>query len=179
MPEITIRSIEPEDVESLQEFDHGYYTDFVWQMSLDLNIDRMRTTFQRVRLPRQVFVSYPRKRELIFQEMDDVEAVLVAVFDGRPVGYVKISSRKNLGVARVSDLVVSSPIRRQGIASGLMVASMDLCTNRRFHTLILEVQSKNDPAIRMANKLGFNFCGFQDHYFPNQELALFFSRFTR
>lgn len=179
MPEITIRSIEPEDVESLQEFDHGYYTDFVWQMSLDLSIDKVQTTFQRVRLPRQVFVSYPRKRDLIFQEMDDVEAVLVAVFDDRPVGYIKIVSSKKSGVARISDLVVSSPIRRQGIASGLMVTSMDLCTNRSFHTLILDVQSKNDPAIRMANKLGFNFCGFQDHYFPNQELALFFSRFTR
>jgi len=179
MPEINIRSFDPEDIESLQFFEHGYYTDYVWQMSLDLNIERMRTTFQRVRLPRQVFVSYPRKRELIFQEMDDVEALLVAVFDDRPVGYIKIISTKNSGVARVSDLVVSSPIRRQGIASGLMVASMDLCTNRRFHTLILEVQSKNDPAIKMANKLGFNFSGFQDHYFPNQELALFFSRFTR
>jgi len=41
------------------------------------------------------------------------------------------------------------------------------------------MQSKNNPAIRMANKLGFSFCGFRDHYFPNQDLALFFSRFVR
>jgi ribosomal protein S18 acetylase RimI-like enzyme len=105
--------------------------------------------------------------------------MLVAVYDEKPVGYIKLLSQEKSGVARVSDLVVSSPIRRQGIASGLIVASMDLSTNRGFHTLVLEIQSKNNPGIKLASKMGFNFCGFQDHYFPNQELALFFSRFTR
>ena len=178
MPEITIRSAKEEDIESLSVFEHGYYTDYVWQMSLDIKTEKVQTTFQRVRLPRKVFVSYPRKREAIFENLHQIEALLVAVFDERPVGYVKLLSNEN-GVARLSDLVVSSPIRRQGIASGLIVASMDLSTNRGFHTLIMEIQSKNDPAIKLANKMGFNFCGFQDHYFPNQELALFFSRFTR
>jgi ribosomal protein S18 acetylase RimI-like enzyme len=179
MPEITVRSANPEDVEKLILFEHGYYTDYVWQMSLDMRSDKVQTTFQRVRLPRQVFVSYPRKKERIFQDLDQVVALLVADFDEKPVGYIKVISGKNSGVARISDLVVASSIRRQGIASGLLLASMDLSTNRGFHTLVFEVQSKNDPAIRLANKSGFNFCGFQDHYFPNQELALFFSRFTR
>jgi len=179
MPEITIRSAKPEDLKSLSLFEHGYYTDYVWQMSLDITVEKVKSTFQRVRLPRKVFVSYPRKRESIFENLDQAEALLVAVYDERPVGYIKLLSNEESGVARLSDLVVSSPIRRQGIASGLIVTSMDLSTNRGFHTLIMEIQSKNDPAIKLANKMGFNFCGFQDHYFPNQELALFFSRFTR
>jgi ribosomal protein S18 acetylase RimI-like enzyme len=179
MPEITIRSTKPEDIDSLSVFEHGYYTDYVWQMSLDISAEKVQTTFQRVRLPRKVFVSYPRKRETIFEDLEKSEAMLVAVYDEKPVGYIKLLSREKSGVARISDLVVSSPIRRQGIASGLIVASMDLSTNRGFHTLVLEIQSKNDPGIKLANKMGFNFCGFQDHYFPNQELALFFSRFTR
>lgn len=179
MPEITIRSAKEEDIGNLSVFEHGYYTDYVWQMSLDITVEKVKSTFQRVRLPRKVFVSYPRKRESIFEDLGQIEALLVAVYDERPVGYIKLLSNEKSGVARLSDLVVSSPIRRQGIASGLVVASMDLSTNRGFHTLIMEIQSKNDPAIKLANKLGFNFCGFQDHYFPNQELALFFSRFTR
>ena len=179
MPEITIRSAKPEDLKSLSLFEHGYYTDYVWQMSLDISSEKVQSTFQRVRLPRKVFVSYPRKRETIFQDLDHVEAMLVAVYDDKPVGYIKLLAHEKSGVARISDLVVASPIRCQGIASGLIVASMDLSTNRGFHTLVMEIQSKNDPAIKMANKMGFNFCGFQDHYFPNQELALFFSRFTR
>lgn len=179
MPEITIRSLIPEDVKVLSAFEHGYYTDYVWQMSLDLSSEKVQTSFQRVRLPRKVFVSYPRKRETIFQDLEQVEAMLVAVFDDKPVGYMKIVSREKAEVARLSDLVVSTSIRRRGIASGLILAAMDLSTNRGFHTLVMEIQSKNDSAIKLANKMGFNFCGFQDHYFPNQELALFFSRFTR
>jgi ribosomal protein S18 acetylase RimI-like enzyme len=76
-------------------------------------------------------------------------------------------------------LVVSAANRRQGIASGLLLAVMDIVGKRDFRLLVLEMQSKNDPAITMASKLGFNFCGYRDHYFPNQELALFYSRFVR
>jgi ribosomal protein S18 acetylase RimI-like enzyme len=179
MPEITIRALESEDIKYLRSIEHGYYTDYVWQMSLDMQSEKIQTTFQRVRLPRQIFVSYPRKREIIIEDFEQSEAILTAELNNSLVGYINLRSDHHSGVASVSDLIVSSSMRRQGIASGLMMAAMDLCTNRHFHTLILEVQSKNDPAIRMANKLGFNFCGFQDHYFPNQEMALFFSRFTR
>ena len=179
MPEITIRSAKQEDFSVLSTFEHGYYTNYVWQMSLDISSEKVRSTFQRVRLPRKVFVSYPRKREIIFDDLTQIEAILVADYGDKPVGYVKLLSHEKSGVARISDLVVTSLIRRQGIASGLIVASMDLSTNRGFHTLVMEVQSKNDPAIKLANKMGFNFCGFQDFYFPNQEMALFFSRFTR
>jgi RimJ/RimL family protein N-acetyltransferase len=38
------------------------------------------------------------------------------------------------------------------------------------------MQSKNHPAIQLAHKLGFEFCGYNDHYFSNQDIALFFSR---
>ena len=71
MPEITIRSTKSEDIESLSVFEHGYYTDYVWQMSLDISSEKVQTTFQRVRLPRKVFVSYPRKRETIFEELEN------------------------------------------------------------------------------------------------------------
>jgi ribosomal protein S18 acetylase RimI-like enzyme len=40
------------------------------------------------------------------------------------------------------------------------------------------MQSKNDPAIAMATKLGFKFFGFRDNYFPNDDLAIFFGRFA-
>lgn len=179
MPEITIRAFDIDDKKFLRSIEHGYYTDYVWQMSLDIRSEKVQTTFQRVRLPRQVFVSYPRKWEMIIQDLDQAEAVLIAELNNNLVGYINLRSDQHSCVASVSDLIVSAAMRRQGIASGLMMATMDLCINRRFHTLILEVQSKNDPAIKMANKLGFSFCGFQDHYFPNQEMAIFLSRFTR
>jgi len=179
MPEIDIRPANKNDVDSLSAFEHGYYCEYVWQMSLDLDEDKTHTEFRRIRLPRRVMVPYPRKRDEIFGDMDAVEAFLVAILDGRSVGYIKIQAEKDSQTARVSDLVVSAPLRRQGIGSGLLLAGIDLISHRNFQMLVLEMQSKNDPAIKMAAKLGFNFCGFRDHFFSNRELALFFSRFAR
>ena len=179
MPEIEIRTAISEDTEALSSFEHGYYSEFVWQMGLDVSQDTAQADFRRIRLPRRIFITYPRSREEIFSEISKNEEMLIAVLQGNPVGYIKILKDRNSKVARVLDLVVSSPIQRQGIGSALVLAMMDYLRQQGYHTLMLQMQSKNDPAIRMAEKLGFGFCGFQDHFFPNNELAIFFSRIIR
>lgn len=177
MPEIDIRQANTDDLENLSQFEHGYYTDYVWQMNLDLSPESVKSEFRRVRLPRRVFVCYPRDRQAIFESFENAEALLLAMNDDHPVGYIKLVAEND--VARVSDLVVTSSKRRKGIASGLMLAALDLVAYRQFRTVMIELQSKNDPGIQLASKLGFNFCGFRDDYFPNHELAIFFSRFIR
>jgi len=179
MPEIELRPVNQNDIESLTAFEHGYYSEFVWQMSMDLDSQNLQSSLRRVHLPRRVFVPYPRHKETIFGATDQVEVFLVASMAERPVGYIKVLAEKDSQVLRVSDLVVSAPMRRQGIASGLMVAVMNLASNREYHYVVMEMQSKNDPAVALAEKMGLNFCGFRDHYFSNQEMALFFSRFVR
>lgn len=178
MPEIEIRQIVPADVESLSLFEHGYHSNYVWQMKIDASTDLMKIDFQRIRLPRQVFVSYPRSRDEIFKDLNEVEAFLTATLAQHPVGYLKIMTDNSKNTARVSDLVISASFRRQGIASGLLLAAMDLISHRNYSALMLEIQSKNDPAIAMAGKLGFKYCGFRDHYFSNDDTALFFCRFS-
>ena len=179
MPEIEIRPVTQNDIEALSAFEHGYYSEYVWQMSLDVTIESTQIAFKRRHLPRRVLVPYPRNREVIFNNVGDAEAFLLAEHAGSLVGYLKIESQKDTKIARVSDLVVTSSMRRQGIGSGLLYAGMDYLTHRGLSTLVLEMQSKNDPSIKMAAKLGFSFCGFRDHFFPNNDLALFFSRFVR
>ena len=41
--------------------------------------------------------------------------------------------------------------------------------------LMVAVQTKNYPGISFCEKHGFVFCGFNDHYFVNRDIALFFS----
>lgn len=178
MPEIEIRTATTDDIESLSLFEHSYYSDYVWQMGLEVDENTARTSFQRTRLPRRVLVPYPRQKEEIFQDIDQAEAFLVAVLEHRPVGYIKVLVEEDSRTAMISDLVVSASMRRQGIASGLIYAAMDFTSFRHYFALMLEVQSKNDPAITMAKKLGFKFCGYRDLFFPNREMALFFSSFS-
>ena len=40
----------------------------------------------------------------------------------------------------------------------------------------MEMQTKNFPAMQFARAQGFVFCGFNDHYYTNQDIALFFGK---
>jgi ribosomal protein S18 acetylase RimI-like enzyme len=177
MPEINVRHATINDIDTLSSLETGYYSEYVWQMNLDLDAQQSQVKFVRVRLPRRVFIPYPKEKTAIFEKMEESEAFLVADIDQQPVGYIQAVAEKDPQTAKVIDLIISVESRRQGIGSGLLVAAMNLLAHRGFNTLIIELQSKNDPAIKLADKLGFKFCGFRDHYFPNQELALFYSRF--
>jgi hypothetical protein len=38
------------------------------------------------------------------------------------------------------------------------------------------MQSKNHPAMMLAQKYGYEFCGYNDRYYSNQDIALVFMR---
>ena len=40
----------------------------------------------------------------------------------------------------------------------------------------MEIQTRNDPAVQMVKKLGYQMCGYLDQYFPNHDTALFFDK---
>ena len=102
--------------------------------------------------------------------------MLVAVDESLPVGYICVVDDRSSGAARVTDLVVAPEHRRQGIASALLTAVQAWALERGARRLVLEMQSKNQPCIRLAQKFGYEFCGYNDQYYPTQDVALFFGR---
>jgi ribosomal protein S18 acetylase RimI-like enzyme len=66
--------------------------------------------------------------------------------------------------------------RRKGVGSTLLAAAQDWAANRSHRRMILEMQSKNLPAVRLAQKFGYEFSGYNDHYYINQDVALFFAK---
>jgi ribosomal protein S18 acetylase RimI-like enzyme len=72
--------------------------------------------------------------------------------------------------------MVDVSMRRQGVAGALLAAAQDWAIERAHRRLILEMQSKNVPAIRLAQKFGYEFCGYNDHYYLTQDVALFFAK---
>jgi GNAT superfamily N-acetyltransferase len=81
--------------------------------------------------------------------------------------------------AWITDLAVVHRLRRQGVASALILAAQQWARQKGYHRLVLEMQPKNYPAICMALKLGFDLCGYNDRYYPNHDIALFFAKFLR
>jgi ribosomal protein S18 acetylase RimI-like enzyme len=72
-------------------------------------------------------------------------------------------------------LVIDGAYRRQGFGSRLIKAARRWALEQNLLQLMLEIQTKNHPAISFAQKHGFQFCGYNERYYPNGDIALFFS----
>jgi len=180
MPEIEIRPAIAEDIPSLVQFDHDSVSDYVWQMDIRHSEEgEIFVNFRQVRLPRSVKVDYPRPVHALAEDWMDRSGLLVAVHQGKAVGYVSLSTNLAPFTASVTDLVVVRRLRRQGIASALLLAAQEWARQRGCTRLMLEMQLKNFPAICLAKKLGFDFSGYNDRYYPNQDIALFFAKSLR
>lgn len=179
MPEIDIRPAIASDIPLLMALDHDYTSDFVWQMDIQVEEGQVGVGFRQIRLPRSVRVEYPRSPHLMVEDWKDRACLLVARLENEVIGY--ISAMQNIAPATtwVTDLVIMRRVRRQGIGSALVLAAQDWAMQRNTFRMVLEMQPKNYPAICMAQKLGFDFCGYNDRYYVNHDIALFFGKSLR
>lgn len=179
MPEIEIRPATVDDLPGLVALDHNYTSDYVWQMEVQAEAGQVGVSFREVRLPRSVRVEYPRSPRDLLEDWSQRSGLLAAVMENEVVGYASLA----LGVAPLTswmtDLVVMRKLRRQGIGSALVLAAQEWAAHHDSRYLVLEMQPKNFPAIRLAHKLGFDFCGYNDRYYVNHDIGLFFARPVR
>jgi ribosomal protein S18 acetylase RimI-like enzyme len=179
MPEIHIRPATSADIPALMAIDHDYSSDFVWQMEIQAEEGRIGVSFRQIRLPRSVRVEYPRAVRNLSNEWKQRDGILVALLDEQPVGYISLMLNSAPLTAWATDLAVARRLRRQGIGSALVLAAQEWGEAHDCRRLVLEMQPKNYPAIQMAQKLGFDFCGYNDRYYANHDIGLFFAKGLR
>lgn len=182
-----------EDLGACLALDADSQTDHVWQMEEHEEHGGVGIRFQTVRLPRVMRVSYPREREDLLSCWENGSTILVAtprptvqpaedldgfVVDPEPVpilGYCQLDTCEWQRTGWIDHLIVDRQVRRQGIGAALLGASAAWARYKRLQQLMTAVQTKNYPGISFCQKHGFTFCGFNDHYFPNRDIALFFA----
>jgi ribosomal protein S18 acetylase RimI-like enzyme len=180
MPEIEIRPAAESDLRYLDKIEHSYQSSFVWQMDRSVQDGEININFRQTRLPRSVRVDYVGSRpQVSVENFSHYKAVLIATIMQAPVGYIGLSEQFASKAILVTDWAVREDFRRQGIGTALLLAAQEWGGEYGYRKTILEMQSKNHTAIQLARKLGYEFCGYNDHYFPNQDIALFFSRSLR
>ena len=175
--DIEVRPAAPADLPQLMAFDHNSTTEHVWQLDLrreprDLQIV---ATFREVRLPRQVNLAYPHDPAALEKDWGRKAMTLVATSGIQPIGYAALDEPRTSN-AWISDLVVAPRWRRQGVGGALLAAAERWAAGQGHRRLLIEMQTKNHPAIRLALKHGYEFCGYNDHYYSTQDIALFFVR---
>jgi GNAT superfamily N-acetyltransferase len=179
MAEILVRPAVSPDIEILVHFDHTVKTKKVWQMIQDRSEDGIKTGFKETDLPREMKIQYTHSPEDLLNQWKNFSMVFVGCIDNAPIGYLTISTLYSPEMIWIKDIVINDGWRRNGIGTTLIQAASDWAKARKYFRMTVEMSSKNYPAISLARKMGFEFSGFNDNYFSNNDLAIFFARYLR
>jgi len=163
------------DLRDCFNLDSSYDTTHVWQLDQRDDDAGITVALRRVRLPRSMPVQYPSLEWDLLNRWDQGGGVVVAEVGGRLEGFLDLSLHGDEKLCWVHNLVVDRPFRRRGLATALVEEALRWSQQRSLRRVMLAVQSKNDPAIEFWQRCGFSFCGFNDRYFANRDIALFFT----
>jgi RimJ/RimL family protein N-acetyltransferase len=175
MSDFQIRNTISTDLARLSAIDHSIQTEYVWQLDLRRESSQVDAIFREVRLPRPVRIEHPRPAA----ELADIwhtSQMFSAMLDNEAIGYIRFTDKFISHAVWITDVVVAREMRTKGIARKLIAAVEAWGAQKGMRRAIIETQSKNHPSIRMIHKLGFEFCGYNDIYYPSRDVALFFSR---
>ena len=172
---VTVRLAEPEDRLTCSHLNGDYQTTYVWQMHFQEQAHRVQAVFNQVRLPRSVVAQYPYQQPELLRFFEQESFLLVACYEEQVVGCLGGVGDDLRGVFAVDNLIVDQTVRRRGIGKLLWQTMRTAAGRQGYQRITIALQTKNDPAIRFAQKMGFAFCGYNDKYFPNGDIALIFS----
>jgi GNAT superfamily N-acetyltransferase len=174
--QFTIRPAQATDIANCLALDHGLETATIWQMQRREEGDLQQITFQTLRLPRPIRVEYPRHPDTIRLDLAPLNGVLVAEAEGVILGYTHVVIDKSDRGAWVRHLVVDIPYRRHRIGRTLLEQAKVWAHLQGANHITLETTPRSYPAIRFLLDRGFLFCGFNERYFPSQDIAIFFGQ---
>ena len=169
-----VRRAERNDIDTCIRLDASYQTKTVWAMETRWEGKRQLSGFSVRRLPRVLTLQPPLDPDDLYADWRNGDLFLVAEEEGVIVGYLDILSPRRLGTGLVQGIVVRPDLRRRGIGSALLRTSLNWARRNQLQGLCMDVQSRNYPAIQFLHKNGFTFSGYNDRYYPTQDVALFF-----
>ena len=112
----------------------------------------------------------PWSENSIASELDNrLSHWLVALDDEKVVGYV--GSQTVLGETDMMNIAVHPAYRKQGIATELIEALIQVLKERGSHSLMLEVRESNASARNLYDKLGFVQVGRRPNYYTKPKEA--------
>ena len=176
MTELRIVTASQSDLEKMITLDHHVSSDHAYKLELNAGDEIIACRFQRVKLPRAVSLLYPRDQNSLMESWNKAKVIYVGMILDQLVAYVTVENDALPRTARICNLVVAPDVRRKGIGITMLAACEGWATKQKMNRVVIELPMRNDPAIRMAEKAGFELCGFLEQYFPNSDPALFFSK---
>jgi len=176
---VSIRKVRSDDWEACAALDHSAVTDRAWRVEVREQQGRISVAFEPVRLPRPVRLPYPRQDADLTAGWEGCDLFLVATTGRRICGYVAARVLPGHGLVWVQDLVVDRDWRRRGVGSELLRRATEWARRSGLERLVVEVSTKNDPAICFLRAQGLAFCGYHDQHWRTQDVAVLFAQSVR
>ena len=79
--------------------------------------------------------------------------------------------------ATLNNIVVKKTCRGRGIGGELLESLIDICSDLNLKTFTLEVNTTNEPAIRLYKKFGFKNLGVRKKYYNNTQDAYIMTKY--
>lgn len=163
-------------MEKMMAMDHRVNSVYSYRLQTSQDPLGCGFTFQRVKLPREVTIQYPRDENGLLRSWADAELIYAGMLDDLLVAYVTLETKTLPKTARVCDLVVTPEVRRNGVGATMIAACEDWTAKKRLERVLIEIPMRNFPMISLALKCGYEQCGFLDQYFSNGDPVLFFEK---
>ena len=121
--------------------------------------------------------SHPWSRRSLESELkNETSHFLVAVEDGKVIGYIGMSAVIDEGY--LFNAAVDSHYRKKGVGSALVRELVTWCQKHDFAFLTLEVRESNAPAIALYSRFGFVRVGERKNYYSKPaENALLMTKY--
>ncbi len=172
---MNIRPAQARDLEAILALDPSFETDYVWQMESTRVAGVNSIVFRVTRLPRTMRVACVAQPDSLLEHFERGECFLVAEEEGAIRGFVDATTEPWKQLVWINQLTVSPDRRRRGIGSALLRNALSWAQDQSATTVMVEARTKNHPATALFQKHGFAFCGFNDHYYSNRDIAIFFA----
>lgn len=170
-----IRLANEEDIPHCAELDGSYTTDYVWQMHFWEDERTVRSTFSQVRLPRTMEVSYPYNPVDLLSIFQQTNYLFSSCYGETVIECVAGEIEHWQHAFVINHLIIHPDVRRKGVGKQLLKRIRSFARQETCKRLFIALQTKNYPAIQFAQKQGFVFCGYNDKYYANGDIALIFS----
>ena len=125
-------------------------------------------------LERECFAS-PWSENTLLEETENPTALFLVAKDENNgiVGYV--GANNILGEVFITNIAVTKPFRRKGVASLLLKTLVDKCAQSKASYLTLEVRRSNISAIKLYEKFGFLPVGERKSFYsdPTEDALLY------
>ena len=176
---LVIRDAIRTDISACLALNHQYESDYVWRMMVQaIPPEGHQVTFRKDGLPRAMQSEHPVDELRLHLALPQENCYLVAVNkdDATILGYLTMRYDLIHQIALIQDIVVDQEFRGVGIGSRLLGIARQWAAEHDAGKLMVEIPTTNYPAIHFIQNHGLRFCGFNDQYFRNQDISVFFGQ---